>query len=125
LIACSSWREVYKLERAQGFGHALETLASQANGYHAGILRESPSTMPTFYVSFTAEQPATYPPVATMIAVESGSPQAAVEALLATGRVPQIPGLKWANVAIEVHSNGVPARVMRFAIHAENGSAVD
>jgi uncharacterized protein (DUF1810 family) len=48
-----------------------------------------------------------------------------VEALLAAGRVPQIPGLKWANVAIEVHSNGVPARVMRFAIHAENGAPID
>jgi hypothetical protein len=81
--------------------------------------------MPTYYVSFTAEPPASYPPVDTMTAVEAGSPQAAVEVLLATGRVPQISGLKWANVAIEVHPNGVPARVMRFAIHDEKGGTVD
>jgi hypothetical protein len=74
--------------------------------------------MPTYFVSFTAEPPTTYPPVTTMTAVEADIPQAAVEALLAAGRVPQIPGLKWANVATEVHPNGVPARVMRFAIHA-------
>jgi hypothetical protein len=48
--------------------------------------------MPTYYVSFTAEAPTTYPNVATMTAVKADSPQAAVEALLATGRVPQIPG---------------------------------
>jgi hypothetical protein len=72
--------------------------------------------MPTYFVSFTAEPPATYPPVATMTAVEADSPQAAVEALLAAGRYPQEPGLRWANVAIEVHPNGVPARVMRFGI---------
>jgi pyruvate/2-oxoglutarate dehydrogenase complex dihydrolipoamide dehydrogenase (E3) component len=81
--------------------------------------------MPTYFVSFTAEAPTTYSPVSTMTAVEADSPQAAVEVLLATGRVPQISGLKWANVAIEVHQNGVPARVMRFAIHAERGVAID
>jgi hypothetical protein len=54
--------------------------------------------MPTYFVSFTAEPPTTYRPVATMTAVEADSPQGAVEALLAAGRVPQLPGLKWANV---------------------------
>jgi hypothetical protein len=79
-------------------------------------------TMPTYYVSFTADAPTSYPPVATMTAVEADGPQGAVEALMAAGRVPQILGLKWANVAIDVHPNGVPARVMRFAIHGEKGA---
>jgi hypothetical protein len=82
-------------------------------------------TVPTYYVTFTVEPPTTYPPVATMTAIEADSPEAAVESLLAQGRVPQVPGLRWANVAIEVHSTGVPARVMRFAIHAEKGAAID
>jgi hypothetical protein len=81
--------------------------------------------MPLYHVHFATEPPTTYPPVATMTAVEADSPQAAVETLLAAGRVPQVPGLRWANVATEVHSNGVPARVMRCAIHAEKGAAVD
>ena len=34
-------------------------------------------------------------------------------------------GLRWANVAVEVHPNGTPARVMRFAIHSEKGAAID
>ena len=81
--------------------------------------------MPSYYVNFTAEPPATYQPVATMTAVEADSPQAAVELLLADGHYPQDPGLRWANVAVVVHSNGVPARVMRFAIHTEKDAAVD
>ena len=81
--------------------------------------------MPRYFVSFTAEPPATYQPVATMTVVEADSPQAAVELLLANGRYPQVPGLRWANVVVEVHSNGVPARVMRFAIHTEKGAAAE
>lgn len=81
--------------------------------------------MPRYFVSFTAEPPATYPPVATMTDVDADSPQAAGEALLAAGRYPPEPGLRWANVAVEVHSNGVPARVMRFPIHAEDGAEID
>jgi hypothetical protein len=82
--------------------------------------------MPTSDVHFTADSPTNYPNVATMTAVEADSPQAAVEVLLAAGRYPQEPGLRWANVAVEVYPNGIPARVRRFAIHiAVKGAAVD
>jgi hypothetical protein len=74
--------------------------------------------MPLFHVHLTAEPPTTYPPLAEMLAVPAASPQAAVESLLASGRI-QTPGLKWACVVTEAHDNGMPKRVLRFAISQE------
>ena len=80
--------------------------------------------MPLYHVHFAAEPPASYPPVSEMMAVTAVDPLAAVESLLESGRV-QNPSLRWAGVVTDLHPNGVPAKVLLFAIHAEQGPSID
>ncbi len=55
--------------------------------------------------------------------VEADAPVAAVEAMLAAGRFPQDPAIRWARVVVAVHGNGVPSQVMRFPVHAARAEA--
>lgn len=81
--------------------------------------------MPLYYVNFAFEHTDPLPPVSELVCVEADNPKSAVEAMLRAGRVPQVPGLRWARVVVAVHGNGVPSQVMRFPIHAEQGQAID
>jgi hypothetical protein len=72
-----------------------------------------------------AEHHVPLPPLAELPSIEADDPQKNVEAMLAAGRVPLDPAIRWARVVVAVHDNGVPSQVMRFPITAENGPAID
>lgn len=58
--------------------------------------------MPLFRVHFCADASEPIP----LPAVEAEDPISAVEKLLADGRYPQTPGIKWARVAVTYHPDG-------------------
>lgn len=64
------------------------------------------------------------PDVATLATVEADDPMQAVERILAEGRYPQNPDLKWARVVLS-EVDGRAVQVLRVPIHAEKGPAVD
>jgi hypothetical protein len=80
--------------------------------------------MPFYPVHFAAAANEPMPDVATLAAVEADTPMQAVERILAEGRYPQNPDLKWARVVL-TETGGRAVKVLRVPIHAEKGPAVD
>ena len=50
--------------------------------------------MPRYHVHFAADHLESLPPVSELASVDADDPPSAVEAMLAAGRVPQVPGLQ-------------------------------
>lgn len=82
--------------------------------------------MPLYHVHFAADHREPLPPLAELQSIDAADPASAVEALLAAGRYPQRPGLRWARVVVGVHPDGSPRFLARFPIHlADAGAAID
>ena len=59
--------------------------------------------MPVFHIHFAADPDDPVPPLAELPSIEADDPVAAVEALLAAGRYPQDPAIRWARVVVGFH----------------------
>ena len=75
--------------------------------------------MPRYHVHFTADPADPVPPPAELPSVEADDPVEAVEAMLAAGRYPQDPSVRWARVVVGLHLDGSPRSLLRVAVHAE------
>ena len=81
------------------------------------------SNMPRYRIQFVTDPDDPFPPASELASVEAENPAAAVEAMLATGRYPQDPAIRWARVVLSVHSDGSPRFLLRFPVHAEQSNA--
>jgi hypothetical protein len=81
--------------------------------------------MPLYRVHFVADNSEPFPPLDTLPSVDAADPLAAVEELLRQGRVPQMGIMRWARVVLNVHENGRPRQVLRFAITPERVQPIE
>ena len=81
--------------------------------------------MPLYRVHICADASEPIPLPDTLPAVEAEDPFSAVEKLLADGRYPQTPGIKWARVAVTYHPDGSIRHVVRVPINADLGPALE
>jgi hypothetical protein len=72
--------------------------------------------MPVYRVQFVADPTQPLPLVEELPNVEAENPAAAVEAMLAAGKYPQDPAIRWARVVLGVHESGRPSCLARFPI---------
>ena len=79
--------------------------------------------MPRYHIDFAADPDDPVPPLAELPSIEADDPVAAVEALLAAGRNPQDPAIRWARVVVGFHPDGSPRFLLRFPMHAERTEA--
>jgi hypothetical protein len=80
--------------------------------------------MATYRICFAVDVNEPMPDLATLATVEADTPMQAVERILAEGRYPQNPDLKWARIVLTA-VEGRAVHVLRVPIHAEQGPAFD